>query len=156
MSNPTRDQNKQTVRRLFEDGFNRDRTDVIDALVGAEYVDATGERGAGAFKQVIARLRGAFPDIQYSVENVIAEGDAVAIRWHWSGTHRGSFRGIGPTGRSITNGGAALFRLRDGKIVGAELETDRLGFLQSIGVVPANDVLFKAPAADTKPAPSSR
>jgi len=142
MSNPKTDENKRTVRRLFEEGFNTERRDVIGQIVAAEYVDAAGERGPGAFEQVIARLRSAFPDIHYTIEGILAEGDEVAVRWHWSGTHRGLFRGIAPTGRSLTNGGAAIFRVHGGKIVGAALETDRLGFLQSIGVVPGSDVLF--------------
>ena len=153
MSNALQD-NKQVVRFLFEDGFNQQRPDVIDRLVAAEYVDATGERGPGAFKQVMARLRAAFPDIRYTIEDIIAEGDKVAIRWHWSGTHRGSFRGIPPTERSVTNSGAAIFRLNGGKVVSAALETDRLAFLQSIGVVPATESLFKAPPVKTVPAAS--
>lgn len=145
MSSTTEQQNKDAVRQLFEDGFNRDRSDVIDKIVGEEYVDATGARGPGAFKQTMARLRAAFPDIHYTIESILAEGQEVAIRWHWSGTHRGAFRGLPPTQRSITNSGAAVFQVRAGKIVSAALETDRLGFLQSIGAVASNEVLF-APA----------
>ncbi|HEX6765989.1 MAG TPA: ester cyclase, partial [Polyangiaceae bacterium] len=117
----TQHENKQIVRRLFEDGFNRERSDVIDRLVAAEYVDGTGERGPNAFQQVMSRLRGAFPDIQYTVEDILAEGDRVAIRWHWSGTHRGLFRGIAPTERALTNNGTAIFTLRGGRIVAAAL-----------------------------------
>ena len=152
MSNPTHVENKQVVRRLFEDGFNHRDLAAIDQLVAVEYVDAAGERGPGAFKQVIERLGSAFPDIHYTVDDVLAEDDRVAIRWHWSGTHRGSFRGVAPTERSLTNAGVAIFRLRAGKIMAAALETDRLGFLQSIGVVPPNEVLFKPQAPELKPA----
>ena len=155
MSNPTHVENKRVVRRLFEDGFNRRDLTAIDELIAVEYVDAAGERGPGAFKQVIERLESAFPDIHYTIEDVLAEDDRVAIRWHWSGTHRGSFRGVAPTERSLTNAGAAIFRLRAGKIVAAALETDRLGFLQNIGVVPPNEVLFKPRAPAAKPASAS-
>jgi hypothetical protein len=95
-----------------------------------------------------APQRIAATDIHYTIGSVVAEGDEVAIRWHWSGTHRGSFRGIPPTERSLTNSGVAIFRLHGGKVVSAALETDRLGFLQSIGVVPGNDVLFEPRAMD--------
>ena len=139
---PLHDRNKQAVVRLFEDGFNRQRGDVLEEVVAAEYVDAFGEHGAAAFKKVIAGLRGGFPDILYTVEELVAEDDAVAVRWHWTGTHRGVFRGIAPTERHVTNNGLAIFHLRAGKVVAATLETDRLGFLQGIGVVPANEVLF--------------
>jgi steroid delta-isomerase-like uncharacterized protein len=147
MSNSTATHNKEIVRSLFEDGFNRDRTDLVERLVAAEYVDAAGERGPAAFRQVMTRLRGAFPDLHYTVDDLLAEGDQVAVRWHWTGTHQGPFRGLPPTHRSLTNTGAAIFRVRGGQVVSAALETDRLGFLQSIGVVPPNELLFKAPSA---------
>lgn len=140
-------ENEQIVRRLFEEGFNGARSDVIDQLVAQDYTDGTGQRGPGALEQVMTRLRGAFPDIRYTVQSVLADGDQVAIRWRWSGTHRGSFRGLAATGRSLTNSGVALFRLREGKIVAADIETDRLGFLQAIGLVPGDDVLFRSAAA---------
>jgi len=140
--NPT--QNKTIVRSLFEDGFNRDQADVVAQLVSTDYVDGTGERGPGAFKQVMVRLRSAFPDLKYAVDDLLAEGDRVAVRWHWTGTHQGVFRGIAPTHRAVTNNGAAIFTVRGGKIVAAALETDRLGFLQGIGVVPGNEILFPA------------
>jgi steroid delta-isomerase-like uncharacterized protein len=136
-------ENKTIVRRLFEEGLNRDDASVLETLVASEYVDGAGERGPAAFAQVMVRLRGAFPDLHYVIDHLLAEDDAVAIRWHWTGVHRGAFRGIAPTGRSLSNSGAAVFRVRDGKIVSAALETDRLGFLQAIGVVPPNEVLFK-------------
>jgi steroid delta-isomerase-like uncharacterized protein len=142
--------NRDSVRRLFEDGFNHQRVDVLRQLVADDFVDAAGARGPAAFEQVIARLRAAFPDIHYTVEDVVAEGDKVAVRWHWSGTHRGSFRGVAPTQRSITNKGSATFQLRDRRIVAAALDTDRLGFLQDLGVVPSNDALFPAGASPVR------
>jgi predicted ester cyclase len=153
MSNPTRE-NKQLVRRLFEDGMNHGNVAAIDELIAAEYADPAGGRGPQAFKDVMVRLKTAFPDLTYTVDELLGEGDQVAIRWHWTGTHRGTFRGLAPTERSVTNTGNAIFRVRAGKIVAASLETDRLGFLQGIGVVPANEVLFapRAPAAQ-RPAP---
>jgi steroid delta-isomerase-like uncharacterized protein len=139
---PTMD-NKQIVRRLFEDGFNHQRADVIESLVAPDYVDAAGERGPAALTQVMVRLHGAFPDLAYTVEELVAEGDRVAVRWTWKGTHQGAFRTVAPTRRAVTNSGAAIFQLRDGRIVGSALQTDRLGFLQAIGVVPPDGELFQ-------------
>jgi steroid delta-isomerase-like uncharacterized protein len=152
MSQTTLETNKQVVRRLFEEAFNHERADLVDELISADYIDAAGGRGPAAFRQVMTTLRSAFPDILYTVEELVAEGDRVAIRWHWTGTHRGSFRGVAPTERSLTNNGAAIFRLHAGKVVAAALETDRLGFLQSIGVVPPNEVLFRPQATSASPA----
>lgn len=138
----TQDDNKTAVRRLFEDGFNTGRADVIDQVVAADYEDATHARGPAAFQAVMTRLRGAFPDLRYTLDELIADGDRVAVRWHWTGTHRGVFRGVAPTERSLTNTGTAILRLHGGKIVAASLETDRLGFLQAIGVVAPDATLF--------------
>jgi steroid delta-isomerase-like uncharacterized protein len=125
------DTNKQVVRQLFEDGFNRGAA--IDALVA----------DPKPFEQVMVRLRGAFPDIHYTIEEVVAEGDRVAVRWQWTGKHEGVFRGVAPTHRTVTNRGMAVFQLQDGRITASALETDRLGFLQAIGVVPPDDQLFR-------------
>jgi predicted ester cyclase len=146
MNDTTRDQNKAQVRTLFEEGMNLGKWDVIDRLIAAEYVGAQGEKGPDAFKGVVRGLRNAFPDIHYTLDDVVAEGDSVATRWHWSGTHTAAFRAFAPSHKPVSNTGTAIFRLRDGKIIGATIETDRLGFLQQIGVVPPDAVLLNPPA----------
>jgi predicted ester cyclase len=135
--------NKKAVEELFESCFNQGQLHVLDRLLSPDYVGAQGEIGPESFKRTVLGLRTAFPDIHYAVNDVVAEGDKVAVRWRWSGTHKGSFRAFAPTGRSMTNTGTAIFQLRDGKIVGAALETDRLGFLQQMDVVPPDAVLLK-------------
>ena len=110
MSEQMRDDNKRNVRRLFET-FNTADLASIDALVGPEYVGAQGDKGPAGFKTVVVGLRAAFPDLHYTLDDVIAEGDQVAVRWHWTGTHQGAFRGFPPTGKSVTNTGAGIFRL---------------------------------------------
>ena len=91
------------------------------------------------------RLHTAFPDIHYTIDEVVGEEDRVAIRWHWAGTHRGTFRGIPASGKAVSTTGAAIFRLSEGKIVSAALETDRLGFLQQIGAIPEDAVPPSSP-----------
>jgi steroid delta-isomerase-like uncharacterized protein len=130
------DENKRNVEKLFET-FNESDLGPLDALVAPEYVGPQGDKGAAGFRAVMAGLRGAFPDVHYTVDDVVAEGDRVAVRWHWTGTHQGPFRGYAATGKSVTNPGLAIFRLERGVIVAGALETDRLGFLQQIGAVPA-------------------
>jgi steroid delta-isomerase-like uncharacterized protein len=80
--------------------------------------------------------RTGFPDIQFSIEQLIAEADRVAIRWTWQATHTGAFRGIPPTGKHVTNSGIAIYQLADHKIVRNWVETDRLGALQQLGTIP--------------------
>jgi len=136
MSTDRRQPNTATVRKLFE-AFNHDDPRPYDELVAPEYAGPQGnQRGPAALRLVAAGLRAAFPDLHYALDEVLAEGDDVAVRWHWTGTHQAPFRGYAPTGRPVTNTGLGIFRVRDGKIVSSTIETDRLGFLQQIGVVP--------------------
>jgi steroid delta-isomerase-like uncharacterized protein len=135
--------NKKAVEELFESCFNQGQLQVLDRLLSPDYVGAQGENGPEAFRRTVVGLRTAFPDIHYAVNDVVAEGDKVAVRWRWSGTHKAAFRMFAATGKSMTNTGTAIFQLRDGKIVAASIETDRLGFLQQLDIVPPDAVLLK-------------
>ncbi len=128
--------NKEKVRSLFEDYINTGQLDKLAELIGPEYVGSLGDAGPSGIAKPVSALRQAFPDIHYTVDEILAEGDRVAIRWTWKGTHRGAFQGFPASHREITNAGVATFQLRDGKIVRGWQQTDRLGFLQEIGVVP--------------------
>ena len=135
MTDQTRDQNRRQVAKLF-DTFNQGELGPIDELISPDYVGPQGDRGPASFRATVVGLRTAFPDLRYTLDDVVAESDRVAVRWHWTGTHRGPFRGFSASGRSISNSGAGIFRLQDGKIVAGSIETDRLGFLQQLGAVP--------------------
>lgn len=140
-------ENKRAVRRIFEDYVNEPRTELLNELFADDYVGAqsgTAPMGPAGFATTLQALREGFPDIRYSIEDLIAEGDVVAVRWQWTGTHRGVFRGpagaFQPTGKTVSNDGIAIFHVSGGKAVRASLITDRLGFLQQIGAVPAAGV----------------
>lgn len=153
MSDPStqkQDENKKKVQTLFET-FNQGELAPIDDLVGPEYVGAQGDKGPAGFRAVVVGLRTAFPDLHYTVDDLFAAGDEVAIRWHWTGTHREPFRAFPATGKPVSNTGMGIFRLKEGKIVAAVLETDRLGFLEQIGAVPANVGRGPQPPAPPRP-----
>lgn len=151
MSEQTREENKRNVGKLFET-FNKGDLGLVDELVAPEYVGPQGDRGPAGFKGVVVGLRTAFPDLHYTVDDLVAEGDRVAVRWHWTGTHRAPFRAFPPTGKTVSNTGAGLFWFKEGKIVAAALETDRLGFLEQIGAVPEN--VGRGPRPSPAPVPS--
>ena len=135
MSAQASDQNKQNVQKLF-DTFNHADLGPLDELVSPDYVGAQGGTGPAGFRVIMTGLHAAFPDIHYTIDEAVAESDRVAVRWHWTGTHQAPFRGFPATGKAVSNSGVGIFRLANGKIVAASLETDRLGFLEQIGVVP--------------------
>jgi steroid delta-isomerase-like uncharacterized protein len=140
--------NKRVVRRVFEDAINSRRMDLLNELIADDYVGAQGvtaSSGRATFTGSIQALIDGFPDLQYKLEDLVAEGDRVTVRWQWKGTHRGTYRGPGgvypPTGTQVSNDGMAFFQVKDGKVQRSWLLTDRLGFLQEIGAFP------KAPPA---------
>src|SRR5262245_11556682 len=144
MNNRNEDQNKEIVRRLFEDCLSSGKLSTLDEFIDAEYAGAGGQKGPAAFAAPITNLVRAFPDIHYVVEDLVAEDDRVAIKWTWRGTHTGDFAGFAPTHKAVANEGMAIFQLRNGKITRSTNQTDRLGFLQSIGVVPADVIPLPA------------
>lgn len=92
--------------------------------------------GPEAFKQLLGTFYTAFPNAQVTISELIAEGDTVASRWRMHGTHQGDFRGIPPTGRAVAWTGITILRIKDGKIVEESGESDALGLLQQLGVLP--------------------
>jgi steroid delta-isomerase-like uncharacterized protein len=132
------DTNKQIIRALYQDCLNRGQLDLLDDLVTPGFLNPNGEQGASAFRRNIEELRSAFPDIQFKIEDLIAAGDRVAVRSSWLGTHKGIFRGIPASGKQVTDTGITIYRFEDGRLAQAWLQTDRLGVLQQIGIIPAD------------------
>jgi steroid delta-isomerase-like uncharacterized protein len=87
-------------------------------------------------KDVLRGMRAGFPDMHWSVEEQIAEGDKVLTRFVWSGTHRGEFLGVSATGRSVTVWGMVIDRFQDGKIKETRFIMDVLGLMMQLGVFP--------------------
>ena len=84
----------------------------------------------------MATVRAAFPDFHNTIEDLIAEGNRVAARLSYRGTHRGELFRIAPTGRRVTYSGIALFRIAGGKIIDVWVIGDTLGLLRQLGGVP--------------------
>lgn len=133
-------QNKTIARKVFEDIQSQRNVALIDEIVAGDYVghtppsDIHGPEGA---KQFEAMLHEAFPDMQVTVEDQIAEGDKVVTRWTCRGTHRGEFQGMPPTGKRMTMSGMTIFRIANGKLVEGWNNPDLLGVLQQLGAVPS-------------------
>jgi len=134
----TAQQNEAIVRRVYEQSMNKRDYESLHELVSDDYSGFQGVRGAQGFIKPVEGLIGAFPDIQWNIEDIFGAGDKVVVRWKWLGTHTGVFNGYAPTGKTITNEGMAIMVVKHGKVTGAVLQTDRLGFLQAIDVLPAD------------------
>ena len=135
--------NKVVARRFLEEIFGQGKLAVADEIVAPDHVD----RGPGALpglppgpegsKMVVTVYRNAFPDIQFTIDEQIAEGDKVVTRWTGFGTHKGVLAGIPPTGKSATVTGIGVDRIVNGKIVESWGIFDQFGMLQQLGIIPA-------------------
>ncbi len=117
--------------KLVEGGLNVNRREQ-----GTHPMPPGTPRGPVGFKQFYNSLRLAFPDLRYTVDDVIAEGDRVVVRWNWQCTHRGEFMGVAATGKRATVTGMAIYRVADGQCVERWVELGLLGLLHQLGAVP--------------------
>ena len=133
------EENKALLRRTYE-AVNQGNLTAFFELFTPDFVLHNGSmtiQGLEAFKQIEAMLLTALPDIHYAVEDIIGEGDKVAVRLTVTGTHRGALMGVPPTGKHTTVTESALSRIVGGKIAEHWSETDMLGLMQQLGVIPA-------------------
>lgn len=131
---------KVLVRRLFEEVWNQGKLAAIDELFAPSYIRydpaAPEAKGLAGFKQLVVMLRTAFPDLHFTLEEVIAEDDKVMTRALLRGTHRGEYLGIAPTGKPVAVMGMVVLRVTQGKFQEGWLMMDNLGLLQQLGLVP--------------------
>jgi steroid delta-isomerase-like uncharacterized protein len=132
--------NKVAMLRIYEEIFGQGNLVAVDELIAADVVEheefpgmVPGREG---FKQLVAGLRAAFPDLQLVEHDMIAEGDKVAARFVMRGTHRGPFMGVGATGKQVTVTGTEIVRFAGGKAVEHWGTTDALGLMQQLGALP--------------------
>jgi steroid delta-isomerase-like uncharacterized protein len=132
------DENKSLVRRYYE-AVNRGNPNALDEFFSPNYkryLSATAAPlTADGQKQRLAGLRAAFPDLQLTVEDIIAEGDRVAISLTARGTHLGTFQGIAPTGKPVTVSAFEVVRIENGKLIEHWGGPDTLNLLQQLGAV---------------------
>jgi steroid delta-isomerase-like uncharacterized protein len=137
------EQHKAIVRRVYEEIWSQGKLHLADELLAPDYVNRDPATPGGAvhgpegFKQLVSTYRTAFPDLTFTVQEQVAEGDVVVTRWIATGTHLGPLMGIPATGRradAITC--MAFQRFRDGKIVEVIANWDTLGLLRQLGIIP--------------------
>jgi steroid delta-isomerase-like uncharacterized protein len=134
------EENKAIVRRWTEEGFGKGNLTVADEVVATDFVNhnpVAGQKpGREGLEQAAAMLRGAFPGLRVEIEDMIAEGDRVAIRDTIHGIHRETFAGITPTEKRVAVTRIAVFRVVDGKIAEHWAQVDMLSLLRQLGAIP--------------------
>ncbi len=133
--------NEATNRRFYEEVINQKHLAVVDEIADATYVNHSfppglppGREGLKAF---VGAFNTAFPDGRLSIDQMIAEGDTVATRLTFRGTHTGDFMGISPTGKKVTVPALDMARYADGKLVEHWGGPDQMSLMQQLGVIPA-------------------
>ena len=134
--------NKASFHRAYEELFNQGNLSLVEELIAPDFLNHEAppgsNRGPESMRQLIRMLRTAFPDLHFTIEELVAEGDTVAGRVTMSGTHQGTFQGMPPTGRSFRQAQMHFVRFRDGKGVEHRAVRDDLGLMQQLGVIPAS------------------
>jgi steroid delta-isomerase-like uncharacterized protein len=134
------EQNKALVHRFVEEVQSQGNTDALDEICSPEFVNHSAPPGVPSncegVKQLTAMFRQAFPDSYFSVEDMLAEGDKVATRKTFHGSHQGEFMGIPPTGQQVSMELIDIVRIADGRVVEHWAVGDNLGMMQQLGIVP--------------------
>jgi predicted ester cyclase len=134
------EENKAILRRIYQECFNQGNLATADELVAPNSRDTSPgippgvpNTGPDALKGIVSLLRSAFPDLQVTIDEMIAEGDTIVARATFTGTHRGNFQGIQPTGQRVSFGTIDIVQLRDGQCVSHYGLQDGLGLMQQVG-----------------------
>ena len=136
------DENKKIARKLMEECWNKGRVEVVDELMSTECrfhdpVFPSLTSGAANFKQHIRTCRSAFPDLKFTIEDMIAERNEVVVHWTTHGTHRGPFLGMPATEKSATVSGTTIHRIEKGKIVEQWADWNLLSLMEQLGLAAA-------------------
>jgi steroid delta-isomerase-like uncharacterized protein len=133
------EENKAHARRAYEALNQRDLAAFYELITpGIVLHNASMTiQGLEAYKQFVSMYFAAFPDLHFTIEDIIAEGDEVVVRTTGMGTHKGDLMGIAPTGKQVTVSAINIIRVVNGKAIEEWLNNDDLGLLQQLGVVPA-------------------
>jgi steroid delta-isomerase-like uncharacterized protein len=126
----------------MEEVFNQGNTSLVDELFAPDFVEHEElppgiPPGREAVKVMYTMFRNAFPDFKITIDDMIAEGDKVVAHSTWTGTQKGEFMGIPPTGKSVSFGVFDTIRIADGKFVEHWGLMDSMKMMQQLGVVPA-------------------
>lgn len=130
--------NKAIVRRYFDEVLTSGNLSSIDELIASDYVShypAGYELGGGPedVRQIVTSVRRAFPNVRFTVDDLIAEGEKVVCRWTFQGEQEGDFMGIAASGRKATVMGIAIYRIVNNQIAEAWFTWDALGLMRQLG-----------------------
>ncbi|HYE94859.1 MAG TPA: ester cyclase [Rubricoccaceae bacterium] len=137
---PAAEQHEALARRWFDAMSRGDHYAAADETFAPDYTVFMGAdemRGTAAIKALVDQYRAAFPDLRFTVDDVIAEGDRLAVRWTATGRNDGPLLGMPASGRRATWAGVSCWQMADGRCIEDRVTMDALGMMQQLGAVPA-------------------
>lgn len=144
----TESTHKERVRDAWSASWGRGDVDALDTLLDADYVRHMATGGApqnrDEFKASILSTREAFPDLATTIEEMVEEGDRLAIRWRSTGTHAGTFHDVPPTGREVEVFGVTFARFSGEQVVEEWVTWDPLQLLTALGIIPLTTAMRRA------------
>ncbi|HEY1804759.1 MAG TPA: ester cyclase [Terracidiphilus sp.] len=139
-SSATEELNAGVAQRVWDEVWHKGDFSGIDELFDPQFVrhdlDPAQGQGRKQNEEFIRRMRGAFPDLQFHIDDVIAKGDKVVTRYHFEGTHLGDSLGFKATGKRATYTGILIQRFENGKIVEQWTEANLLSLFRQLGLIP--------------------
>ena len=138
----TSEEHKALVRRFWEEVFNQKRLERADAYVAQDYLDhgalpGQGPGLEGAKRQRWALYFAAIPDLHATIDDMVAEGDKVSVRFTVTGTQEGELMGVAPTGKRFDVAAMCIYRIAEGKVAEQWEQIDMLGLMRQLGAIPA-------------------
>ena len=132
------EKNKELARQFFEQIWNQGDESAIDRFIAEDAAGNDPKFGVGreSFRLQWRKWRAAFPDINFAVEEIVAEGDTVVTRWRLTGTHLGEYLGKEATGNKVDVDGVSIDRIKGGMVVSGFDAWDSLRFREQIGLIP--------------------
>jgi len=134
----SQEKNKEAIRNLYENILNNRKFELLKDIISEDYTNAKGIKGAEGFQEQILLFIKAVPDVKWKVEELAADGNKVIIKHQLTGTHTGQFQSFAASGKRVSNTGFGVYEFHNGKIINNQVHTDRLGFLQEIGILPTD------------------
>ncbi|ARV59316.1 hypothetical protein BZZ01_12385 [Nostocales cyanobacterium HT-58-2] len=137
-------QNKAIARQFCQQTWGKGNLAIVDELAHPDfklyYPILSGTLDRESFKSWLVDTHTAFPDLQFTITDAIAEEDKVVISWTAQGTHKGQIKllNLAPTQKSVSWTGIIIYRIAEGKVIEERGEEDALGFLQQLGLIPAS------------------
>jgi predicted ester cyclase len=130
--------NKELVKRFFSEILTQKKTGVADEIFHPEFTHysfPSTSKGPRSIKESVNIFISGFPDLKAYVEEAIAEGDTVSTKGYWTGSHKGEFMGIPPSGKNVNVKYIDMWKIKDGKLYESWVQMDNAGLIQQLGAI---------------------